>query len=123
MGRKIHKVAPCWDFSCAVVDGERQEVYRVKLDIKRLYPGTTRVKSWVWELKPARWRDWEGRGNARGQGCRWKHAVWASGLLAFRDREGGGYRSALGIKGKFGPLLLTALHTRGTLEPEVEGKS
>lgn len=48
MGKRIHKVAPYWDFSCAVVDGERQEVYRVKLDIKGFYPRSTRVKSWVW---------------------------------------------------------------------------
>lgn len=72
-------------------------------------------------MKPARWWDWEGRGNARGQGWRWKHAVWAGGLLAFRGREGRGYRSALGIKGKFGPLLLTALHTRAPWSQKFRG--
>lgn len=62
---------------------------------------------------------WEGRSHPEvkaGGGC----TVWAGGFLACRGRKGRGCRGALGIQGKFDlSSLLTALHTRGTLEPEV----
>lgn len=48
--------------------------------------------------------------------------MWAGGFLEYRGRKGRGCRGALGIQGKLGlSLLLTALHTRGTLEPEFRG--
>lgn len=120
MGKRIHKVAPCWDFSCAVVDGERQEVYRVKLDIKGLYPGSTRVKSWVWgyRIEAIQVVGLGGKGQCQRSRLEVEtHCMgWRASSIQGQGRRG--YRSALGIKGKFGLLLLTALHTRGTLESE-----